>query len=373
MQVLQFGKHYPPFVGGIEKVIQVLTETLNQLGVKTDVLCVNHCSKYEELDLGTYKIYKMPLWFRVASTSISPSLITKFREIQGNYHIIHTHMPDPMANLALFFFPPKSKLIVQWHMDIVRQKFLLPFYKPLLIWLFKRADLILVSSEKLKNESQFSKFFNSKTKVLPLPFDYEEFEKIKIDLSFEKKIRELAKEKKIILSVGRLVYYKGFDVLIKATKLLPENIVVFIVGDGPMKPSLEKLIEKLKLKDRVFLLGKLDRAKIAACYKICDLFCLPSTHKTESFGIVQLEAMNFGKPVISTYLEASGICEVNKHGVTGLCVKPGDEKELAKAIIYLLENKVLYKTLSENAVIHVKNFYKEKIVNELIELYKSLL
>ncbi|MGB9762597.1 MAG: glycosyltransferase [Minisyncoccia bacterium] len=373
MRVLQFGKHYPPFVGGTEKVIQVLTETLNKLGVKTDVLCVNHTNKYEELDFGSYKVYKTPMWFRIASTSISPSLITKLREIQKDYEIIHTHMPDPMANLALFLNRPRGKLVVQWHMDIVRQKALLPFYKPLLIWLFKRADLILVSSEKLKKESQFREFFNLKAEVLPLPFDYEEFEKIKIDTSFEKKIKELAKGRKIVFSVGRLVYYKGFDVLIKAARLLPDKITVFIVGDGPLRKSLQTLINKYKLTNKVFLLGNISKERIVTCYKVCDVFCLPSTFKTEAFGIVQLEAMSFGKPVISTELEASGVCEVNIHGVTGLCVKPGDEKELLKAIISILEDHKLYKTFSENALKRVKDFYKEKIVRQLIELYDTLL
>jgi len=374
MRVLQLGKHYPPYVGGTEKVIQVLTETLNFFGIKTDVLCSNHLRSFEELDFGGYKVIKTPRWFKFASTSISPLMIKKLREIMDDYDIIHVHMPDPMANLALFFARPKSKIVVQWHMDIVRQKLLLPLYKPLLVWLFKRADLILLSSQKVKKESQFKEFFKEKGEVLPLPFDNEEFKKAGIDESFKRRILELSKKRKIVLSVGRLVYYKGFDVLIKAGKLLPEDLTIFIVGEGPLRRKLEVLIKKLNLQDKVFLLGEIvDRSKLFACYEVCHLFCLPSLYRSESFGIVQLEAMSFGKPVISTRIPASGVCEVNIDGETGLCVEPGDEKALAEAILTLIKDKELYQRLSAKALKHTEKFYKDRIVKKLIDLYRNLL
>lgn len=373
MKILQLGKHYPPFIGGTEKVIQVLTETLNALGISTDVLCSNTQNKFEEINFGNYKVYKTPRWFRVASTSISPLMIKKLSEIKNYYDIIHIHMPDPMANLALFLIQPKVKIVLQWHMDIVKQKILFYFYKPLAEWLFNRADLILVSSKKLKEESQFKNYLAKKGEVLPLPFDDDEFKNLKIDKKYEDELSTLANGRKIVLSVGRLVYYKGFDVLIKAGTFLPENIVIFILGEGPLRRKLEKLIKQYKLNNKVYLLGSISRDKIATCYKICDIFCLPSIYKTESFGLVQLEAMSFGKPVISTKLPASGVCEVNIDGETGLCIKPGDEKELAQAIVDLICNQSLYQKFSLNALKRVNEFCKEKVVRRLIELYKSLL
>jgi len=374
MRVLQLGKHYPPYVGGTEKVIQVLTETLNAFGIKTDVLCSNHLRCFEELNFGGYRVIKTPRWFKILSTSISPLMIKKLREIMDDYDIIHVHMPDPMANLALFLVKPRCKVVVQWHMDIVKQKLLLPLYKPLLVWLFKRADLILLSSQRVKNESQFKDFFKEKGEVLPLPFDSKEFKKVGIDEDLKKELLEKSGGRRVVLSVGRLVYYKGFDILIKAAKLLPDEVVIFIVGEGPLRKKLERLITQLGLLSKVFLLGSIvERNRLAACYEVSYLFCLPSIYKTESFGLVQLEAMSFGKPVISTKLPASGVCEVNLDGETGLCVEPGDEKALAEAITNLIEDKTLYEKFSTNAIKHVERFSKEKICKRLIDLYQNLL
>ncbi|MEM0333734.1 MAG: glycosyltransferase [Candidatus Aenigmatarchaeota archaeon] len=211
-----------------------------------------------------------------------------------------------------------------------------------------------------------------KTKVLPLPFDEEELKKHIPDPNFESYLLSLAKNRKIVLYVGRLVYYKGIEVLISAVPFLPENIIIFIVGDGPLKNPLKKKIKKLKLKDRVFLLGKLSNSKLASCYRICNIFCLPSLYKTEAFGLVQLEAMSFGKPIVSTKLPASGVCEVNIDGETGLCVEPGKPEQLAKAILEILENETLYLKMSQNAQKRVKLFHKKNIVSKLISFYYDL-
>jgi rhamnosyl/mannosyltransferase len=374
-KVLQLGKHYPPFIGGTERFIKELTVSLNRKGIRCDVLCANDSAAYEEINYDDYRVIKVPTYFRLASTSIAPHMITKLKEISNQYHIIHVHMPDPMANLALFFsqLKLKAKIILQWHMEIYRYRLLMIFYKPLLEWLFNRAEHIIVSSNNLREESEFSKFMQNKTTVIPLGIDINELHQYEEDYYYADYIRELSMGRKIVLSVGRLVYYKGFDVLINSAKFLPENVVILIAGDGPLKKNLEEMVEFLGLKGKVFLLGKLNQKQLVTCYKRCDVFCLPSKYKTEAFGIVQVEAMCFGKPVVSTKLRGSGVCEVNLHGETGLCVEPGDSKGLAEAIIKILENEENYNIYSKKAKERANIFSIERVTNNFVNIYEKVL
>lgn len=372
-KVLQLGKHYPPFIGGTEKVIRDFTISLNEKGIRCDVLCANDLPVYEELNYGNYKVMKVPTYFRMLSTSFAPGMITKLREVMDNYEIIHVHMPDPMANIALLFSGYKKKLVLQWHMDVERYRILINLYKPILFWLFRRADVILVSSNALKEESEFARLMKNKVKIIPLGVNINELDEAKEDRIYFEYLNSIAMGRKIVLSVGRLVYYKGFDVLINSAELLPDNIAIFIVGDGPLKRDLEKMVNVKGLQGRVFLLGKLSLGQLVAAYKACHLFCLPSTHKTEAFGLVQLEAMYFGKPVVSTMLKGSGTCEVNIHGETGFCVKPGDRRELSSAILKILEDQNLYERLSQNARERSRKYDVKIIVDKLIDVYEELL
>ncbi len=372
-RVLQLGKHYPPFVGGTENFIRDLTKALNAKGVGCDVLCANHKQEYEEVDYGSYRVMKVPNYFRVASTSIAPGMIKKLKEVMGRYQIIHVHMPDPMANLALFLSKPKAKIVLQWHMEIHKYRYLMPLYRPLLEWLFKRADRILVSSNTLKESSEFSRFMKYKVSVVPLGIDIDNFVNSNEDQQYGNYLDEISRGRKIVLSVGRLVYYKGFDVLIEAAKYMPEHYMVFIVGDGPLRRELARMIALHGVKEKVFLLGNLSKEQLVTCYRKCHVFCLPSKYKTEAFGLVQVEAMCFGKPVVSTKLEKSGVCEVNIHERTGLCVEPNDSKSIAKAVHYILEDEEKYIEFSKNARERSHDFHINKIANKIVEIYEEVL
>ncbi|RMH81389.1 MAG: glycosyltransferase [Acidobacteria bacterium] len=372
-RVLQLGKHYPPFIGGTEKVIKLFTEKLNYMGVRCDVLCSNDKPYYEEKSYGNYKVMKIPSYFRILSTTVSPGMVLKLKEIQNNYDIIHIHMPDPMANVATFLTKPKGRIVMHWHMDIARYRGLLHLYKPFLIWLFRRADVVIVSSKSLREESEFSKYMEGKARILPLPINRKELMETQEDMEYASYLKKISNDRKIILSVGRLVYYKGFDTLIKSARYLPSYCVVFIVGDGPMKKQLSDMIVKYNLENKVFMLGKLNINQLVTCYKLCDVFCLPSKYKTEAFGLVQVEAMVFGKPIVSTKLQASGTCEVNIDKETGLCVKPDEPTALAEALLKIIDNKELYKYFSERARERAKFFDVDNVTNKLMKIYKEIL
>ena len=325
-------------------------------------------------DRGSYKyiVYRTKSYGKIASTSITPQMIFKLKEIIDNYDIIHLHHPDPMANFALFLVnPKKQKIVIHWHSDIIRQKFALKFYRPLLNWMLKKADVIIGSSTKYIEESEQLKKF--KNKCVPIPYGIKK-ENLKIN---EEKIKEIKKKfenKKIIFSLGRFIYYKGFEYLIESSKYLPDDYIIVIGGDGELRKKYEKLIMNNNLLNKVFLIGKIPQTHLGSYYKACDLFCLPSIEKSEAFGLVIVEAMSFGKPVVATNIKGSGVSWVNQNGVTGLNVEPKNPKALADAIRFICENPEIYIKMSKNALKRFEEeFTVEKEILKILKIYNKLL
>lgn len=369
MRVLQVARFYPPYVGGTESIIREITEGLNKRGIRCDVLCANTSYEYREELLKGYKIYRVKSLGRFASTPLSPQFITKFKEIAENYDIIHFHHANPVGNLAYFLIRPKRpKLIIHYHFDIVRQKLLYLFYKPLLFWLMRKSSAIVVTSPYYAEGSQVLKNFRDKLVVIPLGIE----KKLKVDPAKVKTIRERFKKRKIIFSLGRLVYYKGFEYLIEAARYLGDDYVILIGGEGPLEGKLKKLAKKGK--GNVLFLGKIPEAELGNFYEACDLFCLPSVERTEAFGVVILEAFSFGKPVVATEIPFSGVSWVNKHGETGFNVEPRNPQALAEAIREILENEKIYQSFSQNAYLRWKeNFTAEKMLDRFLDLYQKVI
>jgi rhamnosyl/mannosyltransferase len=374
MKVLQLGKFYPPDIGGIETIIYEITEGLNKSGIKCDVLCSNSKNEYKEETIEKngykYKVYRTKSLGKILSTSITPQMIFKLREIIDSYDIIHIHHPDPMANFSLFLSnPKKQKIVVHWHMDIIKQKISLKFYMPLLKWMLKKADIVIGTSPTYIEESEQLSGFKGKCILIPLGINKDA---LKPDKNKVIEIKNKFLSKKIIFSLGRFVYYKGFEYLIKASLDLPDNYVVLIGGDGPLKDKYIDLINRNRLNTKVFLIGKVPSEDLASYYDACDIFCLPSVMKAEAFGLVMVEAMSFGKPIVATKIKGSGVAWVNQHGITGLNVEPKNPKALAEAIMFILENPDVYKTFSKNAI---DRFYKEftadTMVKRIVKLYES--
>lgn len=331
MKVLHLSKYYKPFSGGLEQVVADLAEGSQSRNVKTSVLCVSHDASMSRREyINDVEIFRCKSYMHFSSADISFEYINLFRKIVSDFDVIHIHLPNPLANLALLVGDlTGKKVVIHWHSDIVKQKFLVQFYKPLQEWLLKRADSIIVTSPLYASESKYLKSYMDKVVTIPIGISSLQTCNSCYDLS----LRERYKNKKVVFALGRLVYYKGFEYLVEAASHLPDDYVVVIGGNGPEKPKLQKLISKHGLKDKVELVGFIHDDDLQNYFKICDVFCLPSVEKSEAYGVVQLEAFSFGKPVVSCSIVGSGVGWVNKHLTSGYVVKPKSAVELADGIL----------------------------------------
>ena len=213
MKILQLGKFYPPDIGGIETTMQDFCDGITQKGIVCDVLC-SHTKPFYQEDKTPYgaKIYRSASFGKVFSTSIAPQMITKLQKLISHYDIIHIHFPDPMAIIALFFSKHQNKIIIlHWHSDIIRQKFLLNFFLPLQKWILNRANLIIATSQNYILQSPHLQNYRHKCIAIPIGISFNDINKISPKNPYK------------IISVGRLVPLKGFEYLIESLVHLPEG------------------------------------------------------------------------------------------------------------------------------------------------------
>ncbi|MCF0168200.1 MAG: glycosyltransferase, partial [Bacteroidales bacterium] len=280
------------------------------------------------------------------------------------------HHPDPMAALALFLSGYKGKVVLHWHSDIIRQRFFLYFYRWLQNWLIRRAEVVVgTSPDYIKSsEGLAGARCNPKTAVLPIGV-----KPLKRDIEGEQKIRSRWPGKKIVFSLGRLIPYKGFEYLVEANKYLPDNYVTIIGGQGPLKESLMEQIKVNGLEHKVHLIDNIPESEKAAYFGAGDLYCMSSITKNEAFGIVMIEAMSLGKPVVSTKIPESGVPWVNKDGVSGINVEPKDAAALASAIKEICENDDTYALFSAGAGQRFeKEFSLNKMIDGLTDIYSRI-
>ena len=369
MKILQIGKFYP-IRGGVEKVMFDLTVGLSEQHIQCDMLCAsteNHPA--ETIQLNNFgRVIIVPTKIKAAATMLAPSMITKLRKIAKNYDIIHIHHPDPMAALALFLSGYKGKVVLHWHSDIVKQKRLLQLYRPLQNWLIKRADKIVGTSPVYVQESPFLN--HVKNKIGYIPIGITPIVSIPDKVA---KIRQRYPNKKIILSQGRLVEYKGYQYLIKAMAQLSDDYHLIIGGKGPLHDDLSILITTLKLQHKVSLIGYVSDDDLPNYFAACDVFCLSSVLKTEAFAIVQLEAMSCHKPLISTEIPGSGVSWVNQHEESGLTIPITDDQAIAAAVNRLFNEEGLYDKLAAGSKKRFEsNFTRTIMVDKCLQLYHTI-
>jgi glycosyltransferase involved in cell wall biosynthesis len=180
-------------------------------------------------------------------------------------------------------------------------------------------------------------------------------------------------EKHRVLSVGRLTYYKGHEFLIRAAASL-DRTRILVVGEGHLGGKLRGLANSMGLGDKVRFLGPVSEPKIRSLFSTCDCLCLPSIERTEAFGLVLLEAMAFGKPVVASNIPGSGVGWVVKHGETGWLVGPCNHDALSVRLKGLLEDPNLLAMMGEAGRKRFETLFQiNAVASNVTRLYESCL
>lgn len=373
-KVLHVCRMYYPYHGGIERVVQDIAEGL-QDKVDMRVLACQEKGKHSEENIHGVPVTRCMSGGIALSLPMSPDFIGRFRKLSRDSDIVHLHLPFPLADLACLMSGYKGKVVLWWHSDVVRQQTLMKFYRPLMEWLLKRADAIAVATRGHIEGSSYLGPYRDKCYVIPFGVEAELLER-----ADEYLLRGKSQEATAVkddnelrfLFVGRLVYYKGGEVLLRAFAQLGAGRLI-IVGQGPLEADLMSMAEELGIAERVVFCGAIPQEELIREWEQCDVFVLPSIAKSEAFGIVQIEAMAYGKPVINTWLN-SGVPYVSLNEQTGLTVEPGNVDALTNAMRRLVENpqeRMAYGTAAAKRV--RDEFSMQHMLDGVYQMYEQVL
>jgi glycosyltransferase involved in cell wall biosynthesis len=365
IRVVHVGKFYPPHMGGIETHVQNLCREIAKSCHVDAIVSNDGRGTTAEMDGDVY-VRRVGTKFNFAAAPVCPGLIPAIRRSKPD--ILHLHLPNPIATMAVLASGYQGPLITTYHSDVVRQKWLGRAFEPFLTAILKRSSRIVCTSEAYLDSSPVLERFRDKCVVIPYG--------IPPTSIGENDIRQAAAIRqrygsRLIVTVGRLVYYKGLEYLIEAMRRVHGKLL--IIGDGPLRDSLARRIAESGLSDRVELVGEIQNDQLAPYYRAADVFAFPSIARSEAFGIVQLEAMACGLPVVNTNLD-SGVPSVSRHNETGFTVPPRDPMKLAEALNTLLADRPLCARFASAARNRVRTeFTAEVMTRRITDLYRDVL
>ena len=333
MKVVHIYKDYYPVLGGIENHVRLLAEAQARRGHEVTVLVTSLGPATVREVVNGVQVIKAGRLATVASAPLSLALPLALRQLRPD--VAHVHLPYPVGEMANWLLGRARRTVMTYHSDVVRQRGWLRLYAPLLRRVLRAADCILVSSPQYLESSPFLAPVAAKCRLVPLGIEVERF------LTADPvRVADLRGRlgRPLLLFVGRLRYYKGLQYLLPALLELPEAQLA-VVGTGPMEATWKAQAAELGVAGRVHFVGEVDDADLGAYYHAADCFVLPACERSEAYGLVQVEAMAAGLPVVSTEL-GTGTSFVNLHGQTGLVVPPRDPHALAVALSTLLADPV---------------------------------
>ncbi|CAN5674336.1 glycosyltransferase family 4 protein [soil metagenome] len=368
---------YYPSLGGVEEIARNLAIALRHKGYEVAIATNQHPADLpaHEIHEGI-DVYRMPFEYPsrsasgILAASRAPLRIGNFLRFVQSYAPDVVHVVCPSSNSLYCYVAKKvlrTKLLVtlqgEFFMDANQIYQKSAFARFCASQLLNSADAVTACSQYVLDDARNR--FNFQAPVEEVLFNG-------VDLSEPISPQEDTLPKKpYIFAIGRLVQNKGFDYLLRSYHLMSKNSAADLVlaGDGDAAESLKNLASELQISDRVHFVGRQGRGEVARYFKNCMFFVLPS--HIEPFGIVCLEAMRAGKPVVAT--RAGGPPEFIEENITGLLVESQNESELAQAMQRLCSDKKLVNTMGKNASEKVAEFSWLKITEKYVALYEDLL
>jgi glycosyltransferase involved in cell wall biosynthesis len=387
MKILHLGKYGPPFFGGIENFMMDLGEACVEQGHEVAAIVHHHQfgGAFEQVQINGMTLYRVPTYSKLMFAPVSPTFGYYLNRVIKAFKpdILHLHLPNTSAFFALALARAKPiPWVVHWHSDVLGDdspwflKTFYPLYRPFESAVLKRACKVIATSEpylasSIALQALGKSATGAKCAVIGLGSKA---------LAGEPKTAEKTQHCRPLklLIVGRLTYYKGHRYLLEALGLLKTqgltDINLSIVGSGELKSSLEQQIERLGLTAQVTLLGKLSDEALAQQFNSSDCFCLPSTERTEAFGVVLMEAAAHGLPAMVSDVPGSGMSWVVQDGITGLVVKRCDGQAWADAIKRLYQQPQQLNYFAEAALARFnQHFQISNVATQTISLYNRAL
>jgi glycosyltransferase involved in cell wall biosynthesis len=373
LRVTHLGKFFHPAKGGIEQTIRSLAHAQARLGFSVRVICMDHVQGQPtriEQD-GPVEVVRVRRAASFAKIDHCPDLASVLRD--SDTDLIHLHTPNPTMILGLLLSGDRRPLVVTHHSDVVKQRLRRLLFSPIERICYNRARLVLSVSQPYVGGSRVLQRYADRVAVLPIGLDLAPF------LNPAPAVRERCESLKqsfpgpIWFCCGRLVYYKGIETALLALRSVPGTLL--IAGDGPSRAPLERLAARLGLSGRARFLGKIPRDEdLAAYYRASEAFWFPSNARSEAFGVVQVEAMASGCPVINTAIPHSGVPWVSRHEETGLTVPVNDPEAFARAARRILDEPGLRDRLAAAAQARaLSQFQCDKMGRLSKELYTAAL
>ncbi len=369
MKILQTPARFYPYTGGVENYAYYLSKELIKSGHEVKIICARE-PKNSRVTNNGIKLERLDYIGKIANTNITPTL--PFHILKEDFDILHAHLPTPWSAdwSAIFSLGKRKPLVLSYHNDIVGDGIACYIAKgynlTALKFVLRIARKIIISHSNYLKFSPYLREYQKKIEIIPVGVDIERFTPKKTE----------AVDTVFFLSLlDEFHKYKGLDYLLESMKLVKKEIPrvkLRVGGGGKLLQYYKERAVFLGLENNVEFLGYIPNERIPEYYVNSNLFVLPSISASqEGFGIVSLEALASGRPVIGT--DIVGIAEdIEKHG-TGTTVKSGNTKALADAIIRILQDKKEAQRMGANGRKLIEEKYSwVKIARRMENLYNSL-
>jgi glycosyltransferase involved in cell wall biosynthesis len=379
--IYHLAKYYPPVPGGIETHVQTLARAQAALGAKVHVICINGTTKAihgiqatettEEMD-GEVRVTRMGRAVTLARFDLCPQLPQFLaKTVRGDGAIVHLHTPNPSMLMAMQGWRPQAPLVITHHSDIIKQRVLKYALRPFEHQVYSQASKILTTNAQYIQGSKFLRLYGDKVDFLPLGLDTHPYAyPSPAACDFANQLRQQYGDAPIWLAVGRLVYYKALDIAIKALPHVPGTL--HIIGVGPLKQELVETARELGVEQRVIWHGQATADELAGAYHAATALWFPSNARSEGFGLVQVEAMASGCPVINAAIPCSGVTWVSRNELEGITIPLNDPIALAEASKRLITEEGLRERLATQSKLRGLYFDHMAMAKRSMEVYRQI-
>jgi glycosyltransferase involved in cell wall biosynthesis len=381
VRIVHLAKYYYPLQGGMETHVDSLASKQADMGEDVYILCVNgfndklqlaHVTKTEVTFEDRIQVIKVRRLLSFLKLDFCPSLIFYIRYFSKFPDtIFHLHTPNPTMLIVLAMIGGTKNLIITHHSDAIKQRLLKYLVRPIEHLIYRQASMILTTSENYQAGSKFLRLYRDRLDTLPLGIDINTFGSPTLEITQQAKQLKSDYGDVLWLAVGRLVYYKNLHIAIEALQYVPGKLI--IIGTGKLGKKLQKIAHQFNVADRIIWWGRASNSDLLAAYQAATALWFPSNVRSEAFGMVQVEAMASGCPVINCDIPGSGVPWVCRHELEGLTVQRNNPQQFAAAARRLLEEPGLRKDLSEGSKLRSLDFTEQVMARRSLAIYQNVL